>query len=306
MSAGRQRSFAAPPRYDLGRTLGLQRVGSGDPSYRAAHDGIWRATNTPDGPATIHLRRDERQIHAEAWGPGAEWSLDRAPTLAGMDDDPDALDPTPEPRVVKATHQFPGLRFGATRRVVEAVVPAIIGQKVTSVEAKASCRRLTLALGEPAPGPVELHTPPVPARLAEAGYADYHRFGIERRRAEVILRVARRADTFELLGREGCDSARSRVGARLREIPGIGPWTESLVRQRALGDPDAVPVGDFNLPHIVSWALRGERRGDDTRMLELLEPFAGQRARVARLLKMSSGKPPRRAPRERLRSISRY
>lgn len=306
MTDGRQRSFAAPSRYDLDGTLSLHRVGGGDPSYRAAADGVWRATNTPDGAATLNISRDERNITARAWGPGAQWALDRAPALAGMDDDPDALDPTAEPAVADAVRRHAGLRFGASGRVIEAVIPAIIGQKVTNVEAKSSYRRLTLALGEHAPGPVELHTPPTPARLAEAGYADLHRFGIERQRAEVVLRIVRRADTFERLVADPSDGASTRLGARLREIPGIGPWTEALVRQRALGDPDAVAVGDFNLPSIVSWALRGERRGDDVRMLELLEPFIGQRARVARLIKMSSGKPPRRAPRQRLRSIERY
>ena len=72
----------------------------------------------------------------------------------------------------------------------------------------------------------------------------------------------------------------------------------------AFGDPDAVSVGDFHLPNLVSWALAGEPRGDDARMLELLEPFRGQRARVVRLLELWGIRPPRYGPRMSIRSIA--
>ena len=66
---------------------------------------------------------------------------------------------------------------------------------------------------------------------------------------------------------------------------------------RAFGDPDAVSVGDFHLPSMVTWALAGEPRGTDERMLELLEAYRGQRGRVLRLLELTGGGPPRRGPR---------
>ena len=44
---------------------------------------------------------------------------------------------------------------------------------------------------------------------------------------------------------------------------------------------------------MVAWALAGEPRGTDERMLELLEPYAGHRGRVLRLLVMSGLAPPR-------------
>jgi hypothetical protein len=50
-----------------------------------------------------------------------------------------------------------------------------------------------------------------------------------------------------------------------------------------------VPLGDYHIPNAVTWALAGEPRGDDARMLELLEPYTGQRGRVIRLL-MSGGR----------------
>jgi 3-methyladenine DNA glycosylase/8-oxoguanine DNA glycosylase len=66
--------------------------------------------------------------------------------------------------------------------------------------------------------------------------------------------------------------------------------------QRASGDPDAVSVGDYNLPKAVGWALAG-RIVDDAGMLGLLAPYAGHRYRVTRLVELSGIRPPRRGPR---------
>ena len=90
----------------------------------------------------------------------------------------------------------------------------------------------------------------------------------------------------------------------LRSIPGVGAWTAAEVGLRAFGDPDAVSVGDFHLPHLVSWALAGEPRATDERMLELLAPYAGQRGRVVRLLEASGIRAPRYGPRLSPRSIA--
>jgi 3-methyladenine DNA glycosylase/8-oxoguanine DNA glycosylase len=90
---------------------------------------------------------------------------------------------------------------------------------------------------------------------------------------------------------------------RLTALPGIGPWSSAKVREAALGDPDAVAVGDYHLPHLVSWVLAGEGKGDDARMLELLEPFRGQRARAVRLLSAGGLYPPARGPRMSRQSI---
>ena len=85
--------------------------------------------------------------------------------------------------------------------------------------------------------------------------------------------------------------------ARLRAFPGVGPWTVAEVALRAFGDADAVSVGDYHVPHLVSWALARERRGSDERMLELLQPYRGHRGRVIRLLELGFPPPERRGPR---------
>ena len=76
-----------------------------------------------------------------------------------------------------------------------------------------------------------------------------------------------------------------------------------MVAGSVLGDPDAIPIGDIHLPNFVSWNLAGEPRADDDRMVQLLEPYAGQRNRVVRLLKSGGRKPPRYGPRAEVRDI---
>jgi 3-methyladenine DNA glycosylase/8-oxoguanine DNA glycosylase len=193
--------------------------------------------------------------------------------------------------------------------VLEALVPAIIEQKVTGDEAHAAFIALVRRHGEPAPGPWDepsgrrpapMRVPPAPETLAGLpGYA-YHPLGLERRRADAIRFAAGRAVRVE----ECVDLPLSDACARLLALPLVGPWTAAEVGLRALGDADAVSVGDFHLCHTVCWALAGEPRGTDERMLELLAPYAGHRARVIRLIEAAGVHAPRRGPRMAPRSIT--
>jgi 3-methyladenine DNA glycosylase/8-oxoguanine DNA glycosylase len=134
---------------------------------------------------------------------------------------------------------------------------------------------------------------PAPRTLAALPYWSYHTLGVERRRADLIRAVARHVDSIEAIG----DLPIADAYARLQAIPGIGPWTAAEIGVRALGDVDAVSVGDYHLPHLVAYALAGEPRATDGRMLELLEPFRGRRALVVRLLELSGVRAPRYGPR---------
>ena len=252
------------------------------------------------GPVVVRLVHAGDEIVAEAWGPGADRALADVPALLGLGGEPVPIPPR-HPLVAELARRSPGVRIPRTGAVLESLVPAILEQKVTGQEAWRAWSGLIRAHGEPAPGPSEwrLRLGPSPAALARLPYYAYHPFGIERRRAELIRRVASRAAWFEAI----VDLPFADAYARLTAVPGIGPWTAAEVGVRALGDPDAVSVGDFHLPSLVAFALAGEPRGDDARMLELLEPFRGQRARVVRLLELSGVRPPRRGPRLSPRGI---
>jgi 3-methyladenine DNA glycosylase/8-oxoguanine DNA glycosylase len=226
-------------------------------------------------------------MKAQAWGPGAAWLLATVPSQLGADDDPSVFDPSPHPVVARLARTHEGLRIGRTGRVFEALVPAILEQKVVSIEAHRAWRYLLMKYGTPAPGsaPAGMRVFPAPAVWRRIPTWDWHRSGIEAVRARTIMNAAVVAARLE-------DKPEA-----MQSLPGIGPWTSAETRQRALGDPDAVSVGDYNLPRAVGWVLAGRENTDDAAMLDLLAPFAGQRHRVARLIELSGGRPPRKGPR---------
>ncbi len=266
------------------------------------HREVLRATLTPEGPTTEHLRHLGDEVEVEAWGPGSDWAIEHAPDLVGEADDPTALHP--QHRVIAdLARRLSGVRLGRSEAAFEALVPAVLEQKITGLEAVRVRRRMVIAFGEPAPGPTNalagLHLPPAPARLAALAYFDLHPLGLERRRAEVIIRLAGRAAAID--GLAAIDPAKAR--SRLERLPGIGAWTAAEVARVAWGDPDALSVGDYHIPNLVAFALAGEPRADDARMLELLEPYRGQRGRVQRLLELSGMSAPRYGPRRPPRAI---
>ena len=276
-----QREIPTEGPVDLARTLCPLRRGTGDPTMRIEPGSVWRATRTPDGPATIHLTLSATTaaLHAEAWGNGADWIMERAPGLAGLDDYTSAFHPRDD--VIRELHRrMPGVHLTRTDRLIEALIPAILEQKVAGVEARRVYLRLTRSLAEPAPGPAGLLLPPDPARVASLPYHAFHPFGLERRRAETLRFACAKAPAIEALAERPPAEAWDYLG----RFPGIGVWTTAEVARLALADADAVSVGDYHIPHTVAWALAGEPRGTDQRMLELLEPFAGHRGRVIRLI----------------------
>jgi len=286
--------LAAP--IDLQSTLAPLAHGRGDPTIRLTAGAVWRATRTPDGTATIRLQSTPRGIEVAAWGAGSQSAVAEAADLVGARDQPELL--VPRHRLIsELVRRLPGLRLPRTMRVFEALLPAICEQKVTGIEARASFRGLVATYGEPAPGPAGLRLPPPPGVLAALPYFALHRFGLERRRADVIVAAARLAPRLE-----GAEPAQAY--ALMRAVPGIGPWTCAEVGRIAFGDPDALSIGDYHLPNLVAWALAREPRADDARMLELLAPYEGQRGRVQRLLEVSGLSAPRYGPRMAPRRIA--
>ncbi|WP_151774533.1 DNA-3-methyladenine glycosylase family protein [Streptomyces abyssomicinicus] len=291
---------------DLPLVLGVLRRGAGDPSFRMTQDGaVWRATRTPLGPGTVRVsaRTALGTVRGEAWGPGAQWLLDGLPGLVGMEDDPSAF--VPRHRLLALTaRRVPGLRLTRTGLVLESLIPSVLEQKVTADEAYRGWRRLLQAFGEPAPGPAPegMRVMPHPRAWALVPSWEWHRAGVDDKRAATILRAVRVFERMEEAAAMPAEAAR----ARLEVVPGIGPWTSAEVVQRSHGAADEVTTGDLHLPGIVGHALADDRDADDAAMLRLLEPYAGagQRHRAARLVLLSGRIPARRAPRMRRGDIS--
>ena len=294
-----RRLLPLPFAVDLRQSLHVLRVGRQDPTIDLRAHGARIAMRTPDGPATLLADHTGTDIELEAWGEGAEWALDQAPAALGLHDDRVGFAPTDD--LVRRLHrEADGLRMLRTGRVMDAVIPAVIHQRVTGFEAKRSYRLLVERWGEPAPGPGGLLLPPATGVIAELGYYELHVIGIERKRADALKRVCAHAARLEVVGREDPGSLR----ARLEGVAGIGQWTSAEVARVVIGDADAVSVGDFHLKHLVAWALAGVPRGTDEQMLELLAPYEGHRGRVCLLLALAGIAAPRRGPRQRVQPIA--
>ncbi len=273
--------------------------GPRDRQMRLGRQTLVRATRMPAGPATIELQMAGRRVEARAWGPGAGEALAALPGLVGERDDPAPLRPRHEV-VARLVHRLPGLRMTRGTPLLEALVPAIIAQKVTAHEAYESMAALTDRFGEAAPGPLDLTLPPSASTLAGLPYWAFHALGIERRRADAIRSAA---GVAAQLARAVAASREAGLTA-LTSLPGIGAWTAAETIRLVNGDPDAVSLGDYNLPRLVCNVLGEPGPADDRHMLELLEPYRGQRARVVLLIENGGFRIPRQAPRFAARSIA--
>ena len=242
--------------------------------------------------------------------PGSERLLDGLPAALGLDDADDGFDPGLHPVVAGLARRLGRVRLGRTGAVWESLLPAILEQRITGTEAWRNYRRLVRAHGGPAPGPLALLLPPTAEVVAGLPSWALTGLGIEPRRGAILKRIARKFHRLEAMGApsrlpRGGGVGAGELAAALRARPGIGPWTAAEVTLRALGDPDAVSVGDAHLSNVVTFALTGAPRGTDEQLVELLAPWAGHRARVVRLIESSGLRPPRYGPRVAPRDLVR-
>ena len=271
------------------------RRGAGDPTYRVDVAGRhWRALHTPAGAATLAVlpRPTLGVLEASAWGQGGVWALEHLPAMLGADDDPAGFEPRHE-ALARAWHVHRHWRVGRGGSVWQALLPAVIEQKVTGQEAFGAQRRLARRFGTPAPGPgadVGLRLQPTAEEVRNIPSWEWLRLPVDAARSATLLRAARSASGLErtLTGPD--------ADARLRSVPGVGVWTSAEVRQRAHGDADAVSFRDYHVARSIGWALIGEQTDDDA-AAELLEPYAGHRYRVQRLLELAGLRHPQRGPR---------
>ncbi|MFC4603964.1 DNA-3-methyladenine glycosylase family protein [Rhodococcus kronopolitis] len=275
----------SPRPLSLTATLDRLGHGRGDPCHRVTPDGaLWRTSLMPSGPVSYRLVQvDRHSVACRAWGAGAAEFATTLPDLLGEHDDATGFAPE-HPTLAEALRRLPGLRIPRTGRVFEALVPAILEQKVHGIAAQASWRRLVTAHGTAAPGPAPdgMRVPPSAQVWRRIPSWEFHRAGVDPRRSRTIVTAAAVGSRLEAAAAMTPAAAL----ARLRVVDGIGEWTAAEVAQRAFGDADALSVGDFHLAATVGWSLLG-RPLDDAAMVEYLEPLRPHRYRVVRLLEVS-------------------
>ncbi|MDQ0074864.1 DNA-3-methyladenine glycosylase family protein [Arthrobacter oryzae] len=301
--------------FNLLQTLGTLMRGNGDPAFASRPDGLWMSFTTPDGPATLRLTVSgdprEPSVDVQAWGAGAEDAISTSPRLLGSDDDWSGFDhpgfhATLPRMVVEARRRNLALRLPATGRMVDSLVPTILEQKVTVIEARRGYRYLMYRFGTSAPAagaaaPAGLLVQPTPEQWLRIPSWEWHKAGVGPQRSATVMRAVRSAVALERLA--GFTAAEA--SAKMQTIPGIGTWTTAEVVQRTHGCPDSIAVGDYHLAAYVGAALTG-RRTDDAGMLKLLAPWAGHRQRVVRMIGLSGFRKPTFGPRMTIQDHRRH
>ncbi|MDT5087889.1 MAG: hypothetical protein QOG47_596 [Mycobacterium sp.] len=296
------RTVTFPGAVSPGNTLFPLRRGPGDPCFQIGEDGaIWRTSLLRSGSVTARLRRAApNAVDCIAWGSGADEFLDALPAMLGADDDPSGFAPV-DPIVAEAHRRVPHLRLGRTGQVLEALVPAVLEQRVPGKDAFRAWRLLVSKYGTTAPGPApqRMRVPPSAEVWRRVPSWEFHRANVDPGRARTIVGCAQRAASLERLASWPADEARE----ALMSLPGVGVWTAAETAQRAFGDPDALSVGDYHISKMIGWTLLGHPIGD-AEMVELLEPMRPHRHRVVRLLEASGlAYEPRRGARLPLQNI---
>jgi 3-methyladenine DNA glycosylase/8-oxoguanine DNA glycosylase len=215
-------------------------------------DGYARAVHLGGQPTLLTLRYDEAggafELRTDPAAPPAE-ARRLVARMFDLDADLGAFqaragaDPLLGPIVAARPHlrlqQFPDL--------FEGVVRAIVGQQVSVAGARTVVDRLARDLGEPLPGSPACRGFPAPAAFLEAGPARIAAAGLTRAKTAALLGAAEAV----LDGRLDAERLRAlspeEAQAALVALPGIGPWTASYLRMRALGDRDAFPASDLGV-----------------------------------------------------------
>ncbi len=286
-----EQSWTLESPIDLRLTLSGLMTGGRDPTTRFDPRGFWRTFRSPEGPATLNLLSVGKQLNAKAWGPGADWALERVPHIVGLDDPPVFFDRS-VPLLGDLSRKLPGMKLGGAATVLEVLLPIILQQRVTYMEAARSYQRMVRKFSDPAPGEMGLFLPPDPKVFSKIPYHVFRQYEVDQKRWMAFKYVCQSARRFEAMFEMPFDKAHDRMCA----VPNIGPWTAGFVMHLALKDPDAVPIGDLHIPNTIAYVFAREPRATDERMLEILEPYRGRRGWVLKLVNASGMRAPRYGP----------
>jgi AraC family transcriptional regulator, regulatory protein of adaptative response / DNA-3-methyladenine glycosylase II len=165
-------------------------------------------------------------------------AVQRCRRLLDLDADPEAVsahlagDPLLGPLVMAC----PGRRSPGHVDGDELAIRAVLGQQVSVAAARKLGTRLAIGYGKPlsAPSGTLTHCFPDAATIAAADPAT---LPMPRARAKALTGLATALASGQIALHPGAD--RDEATARLLAVGGIGPWTASYIRMRALSDPDA-------------------------------------------------------------------
>ncbi|GGF36351.1 DNA-3-methyladenine glycosylase family protein [Subtercola lobariae] len=262
---------------NLRQTVGTLLRGATEPTMRFTPNGFWRVMRTPLGPVTLQAESDERgDVHARAWGPGAEWVLDALPELLGAGDSWNELDLTSVPMLAEVRRHHPGMWLTCTSLVFESLVPSILEQKVTTIEARRSWHYLLRKFGDAPPGPAPegMRVQPSARGWQLIPSWEWHRAGVGPDRSRAIVGAAALAAGLDRLASGGArgdqTQTQSKTQAQTQAQTQMQSQTQTQTQSQAQ-TPAAVQSATLGVG--AGYSVRAVR--DVTGVLEKLQSVHG-------------------------------
>ncbi|MGD0244255.1 MAG: AlkA N-terminal domain-containing protein [Streptosporangiaceae bacterium] len=227
------------------------------PGVEEVRDGCYRRTiNLPNGVGILSLGPLVLSPGQEPGYVECELQLEdlrdltaavqRCRRLLDLDADPEAVTGylAADPVLGPLARANPGRRSPGHVDGSELALRAVLGQQVSVAAARRLGERLTAAYGKPLSRPDGPLTHCFPAAETLAA-ADPDALPMPRSRALALTGLAAALAGGEVSLDPGAD--RERAATALLALPGIGPWTVSYIRMRALSDPDAFLPSDVGV-----------------------------------------------------------
>jgi AraC family transcriptional regulator of adaptative response / DNA-3-methyladenine glycosylase II len=222
-----------------------------------------RSLRLPHGDGTVELSPAQGHVSA-VFSLGdlrdLTTAVARCRHLLNLDADPVAVDEAlgRDPLLRPMVRKVPGRRVAGSTDGFEMAVRAVVGQQVSVAGARTVLGKL-VALGgrrlvEPRP-PIT-HRFPSPAELREVVSREPGALAMPSGRRRALHALAEAVERGQLVMDAGADSEELEAG--LLALPGIGPWTASYVKMRALGDPDAFLATDLGLRRVMAHLGRAD------------------------------------------------
>ena len=287
----REASFTPPTGYQFWNTIRFIRMGKLDPTVRREPHRLLVARHFRDGPATLELTERKDSIVARAWGPGADAAVESAHAMLGLHDP--GIDDFGHERLNAMLRPVMGTRLSRMPSVAQELPCHVLQQQISWRDAARTWKLMVGIHGEPAPGPSGLTLPLSFDQLRRIPIHAYQRAGVIQNRIPTLREIGRLGSRID----DWLEESTERYLRLVQTLPHMGPWTARHTLAVAMGHPDVIVPKDYALPHTVCWALTGQPRGTDQQMVDLLEPFRGNRWRVVRLLWALNISAPRRGPR---------
>jgi 3-methyladenine DNA glycosylase/8-oxoguanine DNA glycosylase len=281
VTAARPVRIPLPPGFDFTWALGFLAART-VASLESVAGGVYRRSVRLNGrPVTLTLRESSggasRAILATASPQLSTREVKAAVTrMLDLDADVDRFRRLArrDPILASIVRRRSGIRLPQLLDPFEGLTRGILGQQVSVAGASTLVDRLVrLVSATPPTSSASLLAFPTAAEVADIGEERLRTIGLTRARAATMIGVATRIaggglDLEALRGAPAEDAQ-----AALEALPGIGPWTASYVRMRALGDRDAFPAADLGV--IKAMAAAGVDRRGIADVAERWRPWRG-------------------------------